>query len=89
MGILPTGFLRRPPRLPLIGTRLSVAMKKARRTAGPLHPDFLEPQYRALGRFFLDDRIVLGLRLRTATRSLGERSLDFLDRFGLGDPLHG
>jgi hypothetical protein len=41
-----------------------------------------------LGRFFLDDRIVLSLRLRTAARPLGQCGLDFLDRFGLGDPLH-
>ena len=29
-----------------------------------------------------------GLRLRTAARALGQRRLDLLDRFGLGDPLH-
>jgi hypothetical protein len=43
---------------------------------------------RRSGRFFFDDRIVLGLRLRTAARALGQRRLDFFDRFGLGDPLH-
>src|SRR5262249_60482708 len=39
------------------------------------------------GRFLLDHRILVR-RLRTATRTLGERRLDLLDRLGLGDALH-
>src|SRR5438874_2312383 len=42
----------------------------------------------ALSRLFLDRRLILGFWLWTATRPLGQRSLDFLDRFGLGNPLH-
>jgi len=47
MGILPVGFLRGRRRCrfsPLVGGRLSIAIKKARRSAGPLHRKFLEPQ---------------------------------------------
>ena len=43
----------------------------------------------ALGRLFLDDGLVFRLGLGTATRPLGERSLDFLDRLSLGNALHG
>src|SRR5215470_10036072 len=40
-----------------------------------------------LRRFVLDFGLVLA-RLRTATRTLGERRLNLLDRLGLGDALH-
>src|SRR5206468_9820652 len=39
------------------------------------------------GRLFLDDGFLVG-RLDAATRALGERRLDLLDRLGLGDALH-
>ena len=42
-----------------------------------------------LRRLFLDDGFFFRLGLRAATRALGKRSFDFLDRFGFGDPLHG
>ena len=45
------------------------------------------------GRFFFDHRLFLGRRfgggLRSAMRALGERRFDLLDRFGLGQALHG
>src|SRR5271170_1138212 len=43
----------------------------------------------ALCRLFLDDGFLFRLGLRTAARTLGERRFDLLDRFGLGDALHG
>ena len=43
----------------------------------------------ALGCLFLDNGFVFRLGLRTAARSFGERRFDLLDRFGLGNPLHG
>src|SRR3981081_1827321 len=39
------------------------------------------------GRLFLDDGFLVR-RLHAATRALGERALDLLDRLGLGDALH-
>ena len=44
------------------------------------------------GRLVFDDGFFLGfrgLRLRTAMRALGQHALNFLDRFGLGNPMHG
>src|ERR1700716_3467308 len=51
-------------------------------------PRFLVAKRRTRsGRLFLDDGFLVR-RLHAATRALGERRLDLLDRLGLGDALH-
>src|SRR4030081_3890078 len=53
--------------------------------AGPLY--FSARRRRRSGRLFLGDGFLVR-RLHAATRALGERRLDLLDRLGLGDALH-
>ena len=91
MGILPAGSSHQAGQLtdfsiPAAGS--AHRNKKARRSAGPSQPQNLSTEEPALRRFLFDHGIVLGLRLRTTARSLGQRRLYFLDRLGLGDPLH-
>jgi len=89
MGILPARFAPTGIADDLDPRLFCTAIKKPGDLPGLLKTPFSRTEAPILGRFLLDDRIVLGLGLRTATRSLGQRSFDFLDRFGLGDPLHG
>src|ERR1700704_2059325 len=71
-----------PTRYSLLAIRPT---KKARRNGRALK--LARGRQQRSGRLFLDDRFLVR-RLDAAARALGERALDLLDRFGLGDALH-
>src|SRR5690348_12410815 len=70
----------------------SPAGSRPKKKPGASAPGFVSVWYRkesALSGLFGHHGLVVGLRLRAAARTLGERGFDLLDRFGLGDALHG
>src|SRR5262249_3070684 len=89
-GILPTICCDKPRKTRTIRPHISALMqKKGPAFAGPLRwPLTVARQDRILGGLFFDSRFIIGLRLWTASRALGQCGLDFFHCFGFGDALH-